>query len=233
MQRGRREVSRGAIVAALLAALTSSLVVSGCGGSNPYELPAYDPAAANVSRPTASASASASAERPPRPGKLAKPPAAVEYAPADPWGQGAWVERGRISVSGATERAVVAAATRYLSLRVQLSNTWVVDERGLVAAAEGQAVTSAQERAARQRERERRSVGRFVLNVSSVRVAGDTATLTGCDFDATSEVGPDGRILVPPVGGVLLTLKVRRTGNVWRVTDWPTTRVPACDWRNG
>lgn len=237
MRRGRSEVSRDAVrparpaVLAGLAVLATALLVAGCGGSNPYELPAYDPAAATVAPPAASGAAPAPRGTI-RPKKLAERPAQVRYAPADPWGQGAWVERGRVSASGTAERAAVDAVSRYLSLRVQLSNTWVVDERALVAAAEGQAVTSAQERAAAQRQRDRRSVGRFVLNVSSVRVAGDTATVTGCDFDATSEVGPDGRILVPPVGGVLITLQVRRTGNAWRVVDWPTTRVPACDWRN-
>jgi hypothetical protein len=218
------------VVPAALAALASSLVMSGCGGGNPYELPKYDPAAANLARPAATPAATASKKVDPS-RRVAKPPPSVKYVPADPWGQGAWVERGRSAASTASQRAVVEAVSRYVSLRVQLSNTWLVDERALVTAAEGQAVTSAQERAATQRELERRSVGRFVLNVSSVDIVGDTAALTGCDFDATSEVGLDGRILVPPVGGVLITMHLRRTGNAWRVTEWPATKVPACDWR--
>ena len=59
----------------------------------------------------------------------------------------------------------------------------------------------------------------------------DRATVTGCDFDATSEVDEVGNVVVPPPGGILLTLTVRRTGGIWRVTDWPKGPVPYCDWR--
>jgi uncharacterized membrane protein len=121
---------------------------------------------------------------------------------------------------------------KYLSVRVQLSNTWHVDEGALAASASGQAVTSAQERAVRQRQRDRRSIGRFIINVSAVRVDGDHAAVTGCHFDATSEVDRDGDVLIAPPGGVLITMHLQRTGRTWRVLDWPERPVPSCDWRS-
>jgi hypothetical protein len=156
----------------------------------------------------------------------------VKYTPADALGQGAWVERGRIIVDSATQRAVVTAMKKYLAIRVRLSNTWQVDDAALAATASGQAVTSARERAERQRQRGWRSIGRFIINVSSVQVDGDHATVTGCHFDATSEVDRDGNVLIAPPGGVLITMQLQRTGRTWRVLDWPDRSVPSCDWRS-
>jgi hypothetical protein len=203
------------------------VLATGCSEENPLALPRYDPAAAPAApTPTLTRATLAPVPREPT------PPPQVHYRPADARGMGAWVERGRITVGSGSERAVVEAVQKYLTVRVQLSNTWKVDERALAATATGRAVTSARERAALQRERERRSIGRFVLNVSTVRLDGDDrATVTGCDFDATSEVDEAGNILVPPPGGILVTLSVRRSGGVWRVSDWPEGSVPYCDWR--
>lgn len=115
-----------------------------------------------------------------------------------------------------------------MAQRVQLSNTWQVDENGLAAVATGQAVSSARERALSQQAAGRRSTGRFVVNVSSVKVRGDLATVTGCHFDSTAEVDENGHVLVPPPGGVLISMKVKFAQGVWRVTSWPEKKVPAC-----
>jgi hypothetical protein len=225
MERGTG--ARSAVLVVL--ACFSSGLLAGCARGNPYSLPDYDPAAAVALGPSAP-----STHRPGRPfvvTRAAEPPAAVTYRPADAWGEGAWVERGRVAASTAGQRAVVDAVTRYISVRVQLSNTWRVDERALAAVASGQAVTSARERAESQRERQRRSIGRFIVNLSAVRVTGSGAVVSGCDFDATSEVDDTGNVLIPPVGGVLITMQLRRTDGTWRVLDWPAEAVPACDWR--
>jgi uncharacterized membrane protein len=203
-------------------------VLAGCGGSNPYALPKYDPKAAVAA--TASDSTPFPSSRSAVP--AAQLPAAVKYRPADPWGQGAWVERGKIIPTSAKRLAAVAAVQKYLSVWVQLSNTWQVDDRALAAVASGAAITTAHERAQRQREENRRSVGRFIINVSSVKVSGSSASVTGCSFDATSEVDRDGNVLVAPPGGVKITMKLRRTGNTWRVIELPKQPVPFCDWRN-
>lgn len=115
-----------------------------------------------------------------------------------------------------------------MTQRVQLSNTWKVDEPALAAVATGQAVTSARERALSQQAAERRSIGRFVVNVSSVKVEKDHATVTGCHFDSTSEVDQNGYVLVPPPGGVLISMEVQFAQGVWRVTSWPQKQVPTC-----
>jgi predicted small lipoprotein YifL len=230
---------------ALAAVLVSACALAGCGHGNPYELPNYDgtpvaPAAAGASRsPRSTGSAPSTPERTGPVGQLitaspaATPPSdEVTYSPADAWGEGAWVERGTIVAHSAPERAAVEAVTKYMSVRVQLSNTWQVDEAALAAVASGEAVTTARQRAQRQQADGQRSIGRFIINVSSVHVSGDQATVTGCHFDATSEVDQAGNVLVPPPGGVLITMKVRRTGSIWRVVDWPDHAAPVCDWRS-
>jgi hypothetical protein len=204
------------------------LLLAGCGQPNPYALPEYDPA---KDGPAATGSVSKSSRSAPV-NRVATPSPQVRYTPADALGQGAWAERGQISVRSPTERAVVTAVKKYLSVRVQISNTWQVDERALAASASGQAVTSARQRAERQRQRNQRSIGRFIINVSSVQVDGDRASVTGCHFDATSEVDRDGNVLIGPPGGVLITMQLRRTSDTWRVLDWPNRSVPSCDWRS-
>ena len=213
--------------------VVSALLLAGCGRSapNPYALPEYTAASpgstgAPGSAPRTSATGPSKIER------VATPSPQVRFTPADARGQGAWAERGRIVARNGTEKAVATAIVKYLSVRVQLSNTWTVDEPALAATAADQALTSARDRADRQRERGWRSIGRFVVNISSVQVKGDRATATGCHFDATSEVDKDGNVPVPPPGGVLITMKLQRTGRTWRVLDWPTKPVPACDWRS-
>ncbi|HST82145.1 MAG TPA: hypothetical protein VLL08_10465 [Kineosporiaceae bacterium] len=210
----------------------AGLLLVGCGQPNPYALPDYTATSTPRSTDGAGIIATADAAGPVRVVRLATPPPQVKYPPADALGQGAWVERGRIKAGSPTKRAVVTAIKKYISVRVQLSNTWQVDEQALAATASGQAVTSARERAERQRQRDRRSIGRFIINVPAVRVDGDHATVTGCHFDATSEVDRDGNVLIPPPGGVLITMHLQRTGDTWRVLDWPDRSVPSCDWRS-
>lgn len=220
----------GAPVRALIAGLLAvTFLLAGCGRTNPYSLPEYDEAKASSTASAAAAGADGTATTKP---PTAPPSPQVLFRPADALGQGAWAERGEVNVDSRPERAVVKAIVKYLAVRVELSNTWVVDEKALAAVASGQAVTSARERAERQKDRGRRSIGRFVVNLSAVRVAGDRATATGCHFDATSEVDQDGNVLVAPPGGVLITMHLRRTGGTWRVLDWPERSVPSCDWRS-
>ena len=225
---GTTAAKRRVLVAGLLVAGACG-ALAGCGGpaANPYALPDYEP---GRSGPTASGGSSARPDPTPT-DRVATPSPEVSFTPADVLGQGAWAERGRSTARTPTERAVVRAVVRYLSVRVQLSNTWTVDEEALAAVASGQALTSARERAARQQERDRRSIGRFVVNTSSVQVDGDRARVTGCHFDGTSEVDGAGNIVDAPPGGILITMQLQRTGRTWRVLDWPTTAVPSCDWR--
>lgn len=153
---------------------------------------------------------------------------AVTYTPADEQGEGAWVERGKVRAATPEAKAAVAAVIAYMGQRVQISNTWTVDEAALAAVSTGQAQTSAQERAAEQQAAGRRSIGRFVVNVSSVRIQGAKATVTGCDFDSTSEVDANGYVLVPPPGGLLISMEVQYAQGVWRVTSWPTKKARTC-----
>lgn len=209
--------------------MISSCLLAGCGAAkNPYALPEYKAQAAS---PTGSGVPRARASQSDDVVRVATPSPEVHYRPGDALGQGAWVERGRITARTATQRAVVRGMTKYLSVRVQLANTWTVDEAALAASATGQARSSAQAWATEQRQRGRRSVGRFIINVSSVRVDGDSATVTGCHFDATSEVDRDGHVLIAPPGGVLITMQLRRVRNAWLAVDWPKKPVPSCDWR--
>jgi hypothetical protein len=219
------------------AALTVVLVVlgsalSGCARQgNPYALPEYnnsDAAAALAARSRPSATVRPGS---PKVERLAKPPAAVKYTPADPRGQGAWVERGSINAGTIQDRAVVDAAVKYLSLFVQLSNTWLVDQPAVAAVASGQAVTATAQRAALERSRGWRTTGRFIVNVSSVQVTGASASVTGCHFDATSEVDQNGSVVVAPPGGVRITMELQRTGDTWRVSQWPEKPPKSCDWR--
>lgn len=219
--------------ALVLGLVVSALVLAGCGqpAANPYALPEYDAALVG---PTGSATASAGSNARPsdRPDRVATPSPQVHYSPADALGQGAWAERGRIVAGPANQRAVVTAVIKYLSVWVQLSNTWRVDERALAASATGQAVIKARARAEEQRQQDRRSIGRFIINISSVQVNGDHATATGCHFDATSEVDRDGNVLIAPPGGVLITMQLQRTGDTWRVLGWPDKSISSCDWRS-
>jgi hypothetical protein len=204
-------------------------VLAGCGGGNPYALPKYDAEAAAVSQPR---STIRPADRSSKLSPAMTPPTPVKYRPADPFGQGAWVERGKIIARSATQLAAVEAVSKYLTVWVQLSNTWQVDEQALAAVASAEAVDNARVRAEHQREQNRRSIGRFIINVSSVKVSGSSATVTGCDFDATSEVDQDGNVLIGPPGGVLITMELRRTAGTWRVIESPDQATPICDWRS-
>jgi hypothetical protein len=204
--------------------------LAGCGsgpaGANPEALPTFDPNApvkVSTATPT-SAGAGPSA----RPTSTTTP--LVHYTPGDVLGKGAWVVRGKVVAGSAQKRAAVDAASRYIAVRVRLSNTWVIDEQALAAVATGQAVTSARQRLKRERGRAWRSVGPFTLNVSSVQINGSTATVTGCNFDGTSEVDENGQVVIAPPGGVRIPMKLQLTGDTWQVTDWPD-QTPACtDW---
>jgi hypothetical protein len=221
---------RAATALAVVLVVVSS-ALSGCGStSNPYALPEYnsDAAAAQArSQQTATPSPTGSVKVK----RLAQPPVAVKYTPSDPRGEGAWVERGTINAGTIQDRAVVAAAVNYLSLFVQLSNTWQVDQPAVAAVASGQAVAAAAQRAARERSRGWRTTGRFIVNVSSVQVSGAQASVTGCHFDATSEVDQNGGVVVSPPGGVRITMELQRTGDTWRVSQWPEKAPKSCDWR--
>jgi hypothetical protein len=207
-------------------------LLAGCGRPNPYALPEYA-TGQDGSNPAPTATApGAGASRGDDVTPVATPSPQVHYSPSDALGQGAWVEAGRIDARTPDQRAVVSALRRYLSVWVRLSNTWQVDEQALAASATGEAVTRARERAAQQRRDDRRSIGRFIMNVSSVQVDGDSATVSGCHFDATSEVDRDGNVLVAPPGGVLITMQLERTGHTWRVLGWPDRSIPSCDWRS-
>jgi predicted small lipoprotein YifL len=208
-----------------------AFVLAACGQHNPYDLPKYDAAVVGQT-PTSTGTPDGKITKSAKAVRAATPSPQVKFVPADALGQGAWAERGRSVANTPAERAAVTAVVRYLSARVRLSNTWQVDEAQLAATASGQAVTSARERAERQRQQDRRSIGRFVVNASTVRVNGAHATVTGCHFDATSEVDRDGNVLIAPPGGVLITMHLQRTGRTWRVLDWPTRSVPSCDWRS-
>jgi predicted small lipoprotein YifL len=219
---------RATTALAVVLVITSG-TLAGCGGGNPYALPKYDAEAAAVSQPR---STIRPADRLTKLSPAMSPPTPVEYRPADPFGAGAWVERGKIVARSGAQLAAVDAMAKYLTVWVQLSNTWQVDEQALGAVASGEAVTNARERAEHQREQNRRSIGRFIINVSSVKVSGSSATVTGCDFDATSEVDQDGNVLIGPPGGVLITMELRRTAGTWRVIESPDHATSLCDWRS-
>ncbi|GAB3239765.1 hypothetical protein [Kineosporia babensis] len=242
----------GVVYAAFVVVALSVATLSGCGSDNPYELPEYQPgqAAGSLSEaepgpdadgdpdtgdgPSGAGSKSSDAspsETEPIPTVSRQPsPAssAVTYEPADPAGEGAWVERGKVKARNQRGRAAVDAVVGYMTQRVQLSNTWQVDEDALAAVATGQAVSSARERALSQEAAGRRSTGAFVVNVSSVKIKDDRATVTGCHLDRTSEVDENGYQLVPPPGGVLISMEVEFAQGVWRVSSWPTEKVPTC-----
>ena len=221
---------RAATALAVVLVVASS-ALSGCAkAGNPYALPEYNSDAAAAlaqNRPTGTPLPKGSSKVK----RLAQPPAAVKYTPSDPRGEGAWVERGSVNAGTIQDRAVVDAAVKYLSLFVQLSNTWQVDQPAVAAVASGQAVTAAAQRAALERSRGWRTTGRFIVNVSSVQVDGASASVTGCHFDATSEVDQNGGVVVAPPGGVRITMELQRTGDTWRVSQWPEKPPKSCDWR--
>jgi hypothetical protein len=219
-----------ATMALAVVLVIGSWAMAGCGDSaNPYALPTYD--ADSTGQPQPRPTASRPADRSARVSRAATPPAGVKYVPADALGEGAWVERGKVAVHTAAQRAAVKAMSKYIAVRVQLANTWQVDEQALATVASGAAVTSARAQAQSQRQHDQRTIGRFIINVSSVKVRGSEATVTGCPFDATSEVDHEGDVVVAPPGGVLITMHLQRSGGTWRAIDWPTKRVPLCDWR--
>lgn len=209
-------------------------VLGACGTSNenPYGLSEFtstsgsggSPAAPGGPSPDPSVTGSPVPSGPPVHLEQA-PGGAVTYRPADTFGQGAWVERGTIAATTAARQNVVDAAFAFMSERVQLSNTWQVDEPALRSVATGQALSNMRERAEAQRLAERRSVGRFVLNVASVRVSGDDARLSGCSFDGTIEVSTLGSVLSDAPGGVELTMNLQRNDDHWRVTTFPADKT--------
>jgi len=235
-QHRRRLSMPGAATALAVVLVIGSCVLTGCGAgsgaANPAGLPTYDPNAAAVG--SAVQSTSASTTRIPLPKPTITPSPGVKYTPADPLGEGAWVERGKVVAGSAQKRAAVAAVVKYLSIRVQVSNTWTVDQAALAAVASGQALTSAQERAQHEKERDWRAVGRLTVNISSVQLNGSHATVTGCHFDGTSELDENGQVVIGPPGGIRLTMKLLRTNDIWRVVKWPDHKAPACDdWSKG
>ncbi|GLY17698.1 hypothetical protein Kisp01_47120 [Kineosporia sp. NBRC 101677] len=242
----------GVVYAAFAVAVLSLASLTACGSDNPYDLPEYqsgqasgamgpgpesqagdqsgenDPSGSGGGEKNATSSPTGSGPVPTASPLSSPASTAVTYTPADVAGEGAWVEKGKVKARTRQARGAVEAVVGYMAQRVQLSNTWQVDENGLAAVATGQAVSSARERALSQQAAGRRSTGRFVVNVSSVKVRGDLATVTGCHFDSTAEVDENGHVLVPPPGGVLISMKVKFAQGVWRVTSWPEKKVPAC-----
>jgi hypothetical protein len=221
---------RGAVTTLGGCLVAVCLLLAGCaesGSSNPYSLPSFDGSASGAPGAVATPTPSRTGSVP----RMSVPPTAVKYQPADPYGEGAWVERGPSVADTASERAAVNAVAKYFSVFVQLSNTWVVDRPKLAAVAAQQALARAQKRATEQQEADRRTIGRFVVSVSSVKVSGASATVTGCDFDGTSEVDPDGGVMVGPPGGILITMQLSRTGGSWQVVQWPDHKAPVCDWK--
>jgi len=234
---------RPGVVCAALSAVLATALLTACGSDNPYDLPEYrsgaevgssaDPdsdattSAGSVAAATTGAGVDVSTD--PAVTREPSPPSTdVTYTPADARGEGAWVERGTVHARSPRARAAVAAVIGYMAQRVQLSNTWTVDDVALAAVASGQAVTSAHERADSQQAAGRRSIGRFVVNVATVQLDGKRATVTGCHFDATSEVDENGYVLVPPPGGILISMDVEFSQGAWRVTSWPEKDVPTC-----
>jgi hypothetical protein len=223
----------GSHVAPILLLTVVSATLASCGKSdeNPYGLADFQGTASGrgsssavTPAPSATAASSPSPSGPPV-HLPAVPDGAVTYHPSDTFGEGAWVERGTIVASTQARKDVVGAAFAFMSARVQLSNTWQIDEPALKAVATGQALSNMRQRADTQRAAERRSVGRFVLNVASVRISGDTARLFGCSYDGTVEVSTLGSVLSEPPGGVELPMNLQRRGDQWRVTSFPTEKT--------
>lgn len=215
------------------AVLVSALSSCGQADDNPYGLSDFQGSSDSAKGTSSSAGArpatSAPPERSPAPSgppvQLPQAPdGAVRYHPSDTFGEGAWVERGTIVASTPARKDVVDAAVAFMSARVQLSNTWQVDEPALKTVATGQALSNMRERAESQRAAERRSVGRFVLNVASVRISGDAAKVAGCSYDGTIEVSTLGSVMSDPAGGVELPLNLERRRDQWRVTTFPTEK---------
>ena len=214
------------------AALVWALSSCGKGDDNPYGLSDFQArgtasqAPSSVAAPPSPSATSPStpvASGPPV--KLQQAPdGALDYRPSDAFGEGAWVERGKIAATSQARKDVVDAAVAFMAVRVELSNTWQVDEPALKTVAAGQALSNMRERAQSQRDAERRSVGRFVLNVSSVRISGDAAELAGCSYDGTIEVSTLGSVMSDAAGGVELPLNLERRGDHWRVTTFPTEK---------
>ncbi len=229
----------GAATALAVVLVVGSAVLTGCGAgsgaANPAGLPTYDPnAPAAASALPSAGGGAATSTRASVPKPTIAPSPGVKYTPADPLGEGAWVQRGKVVAGSAQKRAAVAAVMKYLSIRVQVSNTWVVDQAALAAVASGQALTSAQERAQHERDRDWRAVGRLTVNISSVQLDGAHATVTGCHFDGTSELDGNGQVVIGPPGGIRLTMNLLRTQNTWRVVTWPDHKAPPCDgWSTG
>ncbi len=212
-----------------------TLAVASCGSAddNPYGLSAFRGTAGTgeaAARPSASASASQAVSPSPVPSGPAVqlPPApggALDYPPSDTFGEGAWVERGTIAAASRARKEVVDAAVAFMSARVRLSNTWQIDEPALEQVASGQALSNMRERAQTQQDAQRRSVGRFVLNVSSVRISDDTAVLSGCSYDGTVEVSTQGSLLSDAPGGIVLAMDLQRRADQWRVTTFPAQKT--------
>jgi hypothetical protein len=235
-----------ALVARVVAlAVLLSLGLGACARSdgNPYGLTEFTPAdasgpAAPAAGPTSAAGSGAgggmsgdAAKAPGRAGGAAVPvptfdvaPApkgAVTYPPSDVFGRGAWVQRGVIVAPGSARQAVADAAMAYLSARVQASNTWRVDAARLPELATGQALSSARARVQDQRAAQSHSIGPFVVNLDQVTVNGDQARVSGCPFDGTIEISPQGGLLRNYAGGVVLSMDLARRGNNWQVSTFP------------
>jgi hypothetical protein len=225
--------------------LTGGSALAGCGAAdNPYGLPDVPVSGAATGAATGAASSGSGtaptsgtasggagsgspATTPTRPGGAASGTPEA----GDPLGRGIRLKRGRVAARSATKKAVVAATAGFMTQWLELSNTQRVDDAALDAVAQGRAAEQARERAERQRVAEHWSVGRFVLNATTVRVDGAQATVGGCHFDGTSEVDADGTVVVPPPGGVDVTFRLGRTSSGWRVTAMPERRPASCDWR--
>jgi hypothetical protein len=228
---------RSRAVPGILLGALSMWGLAACGSSddNPYGLTEFQggssvnstqaPAGAggSGSRGSGSSAASGSGTTRPVPSFESRPvpSGAVTYRPSDVFSQGAWVERGQIAAGTAGQRSIVSAALAYLSARVQLSNTWQVNEPALTAVSVGQALASALDRADGQKSAQQRSIGPFELNLASVKVTAGAAVDAGCSYDGTSEISDQGSVLSDPPGGVRLSMKLVRGSSGWRVSTFP------------
>jgi hypothetical protein len=186
------------------AAAITLITLVGCSGSSTTKNSGPTSATSQTSSVTASTTPSPS------------PSASVTYKPGDPRGMGAWSELGLVNVRSNDERAVVDAYFHMDQVGLQAFNTHVEDDAALNAVLQGEHLKGVRSGIQWRMEKKVWTVGREVLNVLSVQLQGDTATLRVCNFDGTSEVDGTGQNITQPPGSTGAYVTFVRRGGVWR-----------------
>lgn len=129
------------------------------------------------------------------------------------------VTRGLSAAKGAEQSAVEEVWLAYWTELIEMYATGEVDRDAVYALADDAAATGPLEYAAELQADGHRQTGGVIAATTSIKVAGDTATVIGCMRNTTIDVDADGQAVEQPSAFLTTKDTLRREGPDWRLTE--------------